>query len=69
MRSFVAIIVFILVPTFAYAEQKKESNCLNASFFNLKCNMIGKSFSKLKNFSENNQTINDTVDSIKKKNK
>ena len=29
--------------------------------------MIGKSFSKLKNFSENNQTINDTVDSIKKK--
>tara|TARA_B100000780_G_C20740312_1_gene294060 strand:+ start:40 stop:240 length:201 start_codon:yes stop_codon:yes gene_type:complete len=66
MRYFVTILVFVLIPTFAFAQQENDK-CLKASAFNLKCNIIGKSFSKLKNFSENNQTINDTVENIRKK--
>jgi hypothetical protein len=66
MRYFVTILVFVLMPTFASAQQENVK-CLKASAFNLKCNIIGKYFSKLKNFSENNQTLNDTVNNIRKK--
>tara|TARA_B100001057_G_C22549018_1_gene832675 strand:- start:105 stop:308 length:204 start_codon:yes stop_codon:yes gene_type:complete len=67
MKTLLTTIIIILSTTFVFAAEKKENKCVNSSLFNLKCNIIGKSFSKLKNFSEKNQTINDTVNNIRKK--
>ena len=63
--KFILIILFVMFSTSSLANSKNECEGILAKL-KTECNIVGKSMNKMKEFSKENQTLNQVGDNIGK---
>ena len=63
--KFLLIIIFVIFSTSSLAETKTECEGILAKL-KAECNIVGKSMNKMKEFSKENQTLDQVGDNISK---
>ena len=65
MKKILLILTIMLVPNFAFSQDENCDKMINK--LKPSCNFLGKGVNKMKEFSKNNQTIDQTLNNAKKK--